>query len=740
MDDHARTKEELIEELQALRRRVAELERAPGAPREALEGSEAEARDRRRVEEAEQGEAERARLREEVRALQEVRARLQAILDFSPAVIYAKDTAGRFLLVNRQFEQLFHVNGAELVGKTDHDIFPAAVAEAFRMNDLAALSRGAPLDIEEVAPGHGGLRTYLSSKFPIHDAAGRPYAVCGISTDITERKRDEHALRLLAEVSAALAQSLDFEKTLETVVQLATGYLADFAMLDVLDEAGQLRRLGSSARDPGQNELLQGLTRYPPRVGSGSPLDQVLVGQRPVLIREMPESWLDATARNDEHRRILGALAPRSAMLVPLVVHDRIFGMIHFGSTAPGRLYDERDLAIAEELARRAAFALENARLYEAARQAEAALRDAVRDRDISLSLLDTFIRSAPVGFAVLDRDLRFMKINDTLAAINGPTVVEHLGRRVREVLPALPEAFDHMLQRVIATGEPILGFENETETPGAPGRPRHFLSSYYPIRDGAGEIYALGGVLIEITEQRQLAQQLVRDAELRELLMGVLAHDLRNSLGAITFSASMLLGRTDLTDPALRAVHRVANSARRMEGLISQILDFTRSRSGGGMPIDRKPVNLHDICRLVVEEIEAANPGREVTLVVAGDGSGSWDPDRLGQVVSNLIGNAVTYSPPDAVVWVSIEDGGDRVILSINNQGPPIPPELLPRLFDPFRRGRHASSGHTSKGLGLGLYISDQIVRAHGGSIEVQSNAESGTTVRVALPRSPAG
>ncbi|MBI3062803.1 MAG: PAS domain S-box protein, partial [Deltaproteobacteria bacterium] len=124
-------------------------------------------------------------------ALRDSEARLQAIIDNSTAVIFLKDIQGRYMLVNREYEKLFHVSGEQIKGKTDHDIFPRETAEAFRANDLKVLELGTPVEFEEVAPHDGAIHTYIAAKFPLFSSAGLPYAVCGIATDITQRKRAE---------------------------------------------------------------------------------------------------------------------------------------------------------------------------------------------------------------------------------------------------------------------------------------------------------------------------------------------------------------------------------------------------------------------------------------------------------------------------------------------------------------------------------------------------------------------
>lgn len=228
--------------------------------------------------------------------------------------------------------------------------------------------------------------------------------------------------------------------------------------------------------------------------------------------------------------------------------------------------------------------------------------------------------------------------------------------------------------------------------------------------------------------------------ALLREQLLGIVSHDLRNPLNAIHLSTTQLLHSEALPERERRLVTRIARSSARMTRMISELLDFTRGRLGGGIPVHRTAGDLRAVVRQGVEELEAAWPER--TLRVAGGNGryeGQWDADRLLQVVSNLGGNALQYSAADAPVTLTLSDQGDTVVLEVHNPGEPIAPDALPHLFDPFRRATnsHQVSGN-SGGLGLGLYIVEQVVKGHGGHIEVTSTLESGTVFRVTLPRAP--
>lgn len=225
--------------------------------------------------------------------------------------------------------------------------------------------------------------------------------------------------------------------------------------------------------------------------------------------------------------------------------------------------------------------------------------------------------------------------------------------------------------------------------------------------------------------------QQLRGSARFREEFIGVIGHDLRNPLSAIRTGGHLLLKRAQLATPDVALVERVLLSADRMSRMIDELMDFARGRLGGGIPLRRTFVDLHALCTEVVDELRTAQ-GRPVHLRVSGHPRGHWDSDRLAQVVSNLVANALQHSPSDDVVSVTVGDERDYAVLAVHNAGKPIPPEQLERIFEPFRRGE----GAKAMGLGLGLYIVERIVDAHSGTITATSTPADGTTFEVRLPR----
>jgi len=232
-----------------------------------------------------------------------------------------------------------------------------------------------------------------------------------------------------------------------------------------------------------------------------------------------------------------------------------------------------------------------------------------------------------------------------------------------------------------------------------------------------------------QLARQRQALAETLR---LNEELLAVVGHDLRNPLEVILMTAELLRQGNQSPD-ILKSAERLHRSGTRMREIINELLDLSRARLGGGIPIEPRPADLAQLTRAAVAEAEAAHPERQVKLRAEGDFRGHWDPARLEQVLSNLLGNAVRHGTLDSEVEVTLEAAATDVTLTVHNAGH-IPPELLPRIFQPFQTSRESRA--KAGGLGLGLYIVEQIVVAHEGSIEVCSNPGHGTTFRVHLPR----
>ncbi|MCP3136296.1 PAS domain S-box protein [Pyxidicoccus xibeiensis] len=255
-------------------------------------------------------------------------------------------------------------------------------------------------------------------------------------------------------------------------------------------------------------------------------------------------------------------------------------------------------------------------------------------------------------------------------------------------------------------------------------------------VSDARGRATRMVGAMQDITERRAAEEEAKRRAEFEKLLIGIVSHDLRNPISAITMAATALLRHERLEERHRKTVGRILSSAERAARMLHDVLDFTQARMGGGIPIQPRPLDLHELTRQVVDEVQLAHPERRVEVACSGDGRGLWDADRLAQVITNLVNNALSYSPEEHPVRVRTHGTREAVALAVHNLGPPIPPELRPRLFEPMKRAEHNKEARDSRGLGLGLFIVKHIVDAHGGVLRVHSTPHEGTTFLVRLPR----
>jgi signal transduction histidine kinase len=235
---------------------------------------------------------------------------------------------------------------------------------------------------------------------------------------------------------------------------------------------------------------------------------------------------------------------------------------------------------------------------------------------------------------------------------------------------------------------------------------------------------------------ERRAREEAIRIGALQEQLLAVVSHDLRTPLTAVSMSAAGLLRRPGLPEDQRPALLRITHGASRMNAIIRDLLDFSRLRQGMGLPLRPERTDLAALARVAIQELEASGATARVELSVEGEVSLEADTGRLTQALSNLVGNALQHGA-GSPVRVQVAGLADGVTVSIRNGGPAIPPEVLPHLFEPFRRGAgRDQAGERAGSVGLGLFIVREILRAHHGSIEVSSSEAEGTCFAARLPR----
>jgi PAS domain S-box-containing protein len=349
---------------------------------------------------------------------------------------------------------------------------------------------------------------------PLLNDEGEVHLVINVFHDITDERNAEERIRFLAEASTLLSASLDYEATLADLGRLLVPRIADYCIVDTIGEdEASLRQVVISHRNPEREELLRELRRrYPPEENESHPVSEVLASGEPLLFEDARVEALAHAAVDDEHLALYHALEAMSYIVVPLQARGRLLGTISLGTGESGRRFGKSDLELAHEIARRAALAIDNARLFGAAQE--------------SYAQLDTLLVSAPVGIGFWDRELRFVRVNDALAAVNRKTPEEHVGRTLEEVIPTLAPTLVPLYRQVLESGEPLVHTESTDDDALIIGERRHWLSSYYPVRTPEGEVIGVGAVIMEITDRRRADDRLRLLAEAGELFSSSLDRD----------------------------------------------------------------------------------------------------------------------------------------------------------------------------------------------------------------------
>jgi len=602
-------------------------------------------------------------------------------------------------------------------------------------------------------------------------------AALGVSlADAARRRRDIEGERevllgraaLLAEASRLLASSLDYEATLQRLARLLVPTLGDLCVIDVTGDDGEIRRLTAVHADPAKDDAARELARrFPPDRHGHHPVARALRSGRPELASDISADVLETIA----HRDLAHALAYTSYLVVPIIARERTFGAISLVSAGSGRRYTAEDVPLAEDIARRAAAALDNARLY---RQSETRLRAAEAAADLG-GFLNQALDPEVVGRRIAESVRALLGLGTSLLYRVDPvtlemTVVAGAGTSIPGFDPGvtLPAGFAAVglavRERRPVTTPDLLADPRIALTPELRARLEHapcrselavpLLSherviGVLALGDRKGRQFRQEDVLLAqgFAEQAALALENARlYAEARDAnrakdeFLATLSHELRTPLTAMLGWVRMLQSGTLDEATSARALRVIDRNTKLQAQLIDDLLDVSRIVTGK-LSLELKAVDVGAVVETAVDAVTPAALAKSVELErrVAPAAGPAWaDPHRLQQVVWNLLSNAVKFTPSGGRVTVAVERDDPHVVVRVDDTGQGIAPEFLPYIFDRFRQA-DSTTTRAHGGLGLGLAIVHHLVTLHLGTVTAASEGpDRGATFTVRIPLAP--
>jgi PAS domain S-box-containing protein len=643
---------------------------------------------------------------------QESLAVVDAVFAAAPVGLAFMDTNFRYVRVNDALAAMNAVPAAEHFGRTLRDVLGDDLADEIEPLHRQVLETGEPildLHIERGRPTEPReTRNWLVSYYPVLDVDDNKIGVGVVITDVSEREHARAAaersgarLAVLAEASQTLASTLDYESTLASLASLLVPRFADWYAVDILDDDGIFRRLAVVHADPTKSKWAEkSRDLYPPDLQEAEGTGRAARTGEAVLYRTISDELLASSTKDSSHYEILHELGMESAMVVPLTAAGRTFGGLMLVSSDPSRLYNEDDLEFAKHLGRRAAVAVDNARLY---RAAEERARAAI------------VVEHVADGVLLVDQSGIIRLWNPAAEQITGLAAAETLGRSTVDVFSGWETIADLAMR-----GEP------RPQTQPVEINGRELWLSITAVAFEGGTVFAFR----DLTAERAVEK-------LKSDFVSTVSHELRTPLAAI-YGAALTLRREDvrLGEPQRSGLLEViASESDRLARIVNDILWASRLESGTMQTTIEKCDGL-EIARSIVDAARHYIPPniqltiktpKKAPLVAA-------DPDKARQVLTNLVDNAVKYSPDGGKVRVEVSIEGAHLRYAVRDEGLGVPPAEHRRIFEKFYR-LDPDLTRGVGGTGLGLYISRELLKRMGGRIWVEASGSGGSTFVAELP-----
>jgi PAS domain S-box-containing protein len=565
-----------------------------------------------------------------------------------------------------------------------------------------------------------------------------------------EAEAERRRAHVLGEATAGMSGTQDYDCVLQALPRSLVESFVDWAVVEVAAPGGTTRTAGAHHETDKQQLLQELIEKYPARMTRVEPGATVLEKGEPLHFATISDEQVRAWCADDEHAEGVRRLGIQSSVLVPLVARSKRVGVLALVSATPRR-FEPADVRLAAELGRRAAMALDNARLHADLERENAERRQAEAARGKTEDLLQGIVEKAPTLIYVKDLDGRYLLVNRHMAEVMGVDAASVLGKTVFDVYaPEQAQALAAFDQRVLAAGEALEGDEELLRDDGV----HTYVTIKAPLTDASGRVYALCGISTDITARKRAEEALQRSEEqLRQAqkmeaignLAGGIAHDFNNLLSVILGYSSVLVQSMDPGDPNRADVEEIERASVRAAALTQQLLAFGRKQL-----LQPRIIKLSDVVA-GVEAMLRRLIGEDIELTVRASpelGSVRADPSQMEQIIMNLAVNARDAMPRGGELFIDTENvnldeaqagrvgvaPGAYVVLTVTDTGGGMDRATQARIFEPF-----FTTKQKGKGTGLGLATVFGIVQQSGGSICVDSEPGKGSIFKVYLPRTDA-
>ncbi len=633
-----------------------------------------------------------------------------------------------FLYVSPPVQKILGFTPDELIGSNGFELVPPAQLAFTREQFGQVLNTpGRAMVVEHQFLHKDGSIKWLESTLTnlLHDPSVQ--AIVSNFRDINERKQIEERQRLLNEASEMFLSSLDHDVTLKEIAELLVPSLADYCRIAILDEKQQIKDITVNHIDPEKLAFVQELyDQYKDRASNTHGLQRLLQSGKAELITTVSQSVLDAVQDRPEMINMIQMLELKSYMGVPLIAHDRVIGAMTFSSVQPHRHYTQDDLLFAQELARRIALVLDNARLYREAQEEIAERTLAEEKLRQSKELYQLVFEHTTDLIALLDIQGTILYISPSCESLLGYKADEMIGKMAFEFehpddLPSIEQEFARMVQGEIAVipSYRIRHKNGHWVTLSATG------SAAYDEQGSPSLVVATSH---DITQQKELERR-------KDEFISIASHELRTPVTSIKGFTQILNRRSQRKgdEESVRHLSIMEKQLNKLTSLINDLLDLSKIQAGK-LTLHMEHFELHALVQEVVEMMQQTTQSHLLMLEIHTEVQVVGDRDRLGQVLINLLTNAIKYSPHADNVIIRTCNDTEQAWVSVQDFGIGIQESEHKKIFERFYQAP-APLEQTYPGLGMGLYISNEIITRHAGRIWVESQKGEGSTFYMAIP-----